>query len=583
MQNCEILDNDVFYGVIYGAFSVIHITDSTFEHNIGSQGGVVWALVLSTVIVKRCTFTNNKGIGLGGAVNVAEGSILVITNSVFTNNTAWIAGGGVYVGRYSRLDISKSLFDGNTAYFAGGGEGVLVRENSSVICTSSTFINNRERTMLGDAIVVYSSNTTLSNLIITQNHGACALFFYQGDFLNIFNCIFSKNTARSLCVSAVIEPKVLNCEFLSNEASAIHAEYLEFLTVSNVKFSKNVASNGGAITLIISKIYIDNCIFDDNRAYFDGGAIFIPSGNIYIQNSYFRNNTAEMGFGGIVSISIGTLFMSNCSAKHNYGATGGVIYGNECQISLTHCVFENNTAESNGGAIYIRDNSPLDDDGDRRVSRLHILNCLFSGNGALTGGAIYIFGEVLKIFNTTFSFNNARYSGIMELLEVREILLNGSVFVDNFASETGNINVTSSTFVAINSIFDRNIAGKLGQPGCLVFTHGKASLENCTFSSNINPGYYCSSSGGAITSTQCELRISSSLFDSNEADRGKDIFLENDLLTYMTSFKHSLTYKSNDRNFTDKVFQDNIFFSNNPNDVTVSETQYASGKDFLHH
>ena len=287
----------------------------------------------------------------------------------------------------------------------------------------------------------------------------------EGHFVNIHNSIFSRNSGRSLCVVAVIKSTVVNCEFLSNVAGtggAIYVHFTEFLTMSNVKFSQNVAYIGGAIANILSNIYIDNCIFEDNRSYFDGGAIFTPSGNISIQNSYFRNNTAEQGLGGIVSVSVGTLFMSNCSLKHSNAATGGVIYGNECEINLTYCIFENNTASINGGVIYIRDNSPQDGNGDinKRGSRVHILNSLFSGNSALTGtgGVIYIFGEVLKIFNSTFSFNNARLAGIIELLEVKEILLYGSIFVDNFSSKTGNINATLSTFVAINSIFNRNVA-----------------------------------------------------------------------------------------------------------------------------
>ena len=232
---------------------------------------------------------------------------------------------------------------------------------------------------------------------------------------------------------------VWNCDFFANEAGTggnIYIEFSESFTMSNVRFFQNVAEIGGVIAMVHSNMFIDSCIFKDNKAYLDGGAVFIPSGNVSIQNSYFINNTAERGFGGIVSIGLGTLFMSNCSVKHNYAGTGGVIHGNECQINLTHCIFENNTARVNEGAVYIRDNSPEDDGGDmnRRGSKLHILNSLFWGNSALTGsgGGIYIFGDVLKIFHTIFSFNNAIGAGNMELIDVREILLSGSTFVDNF-------------------------------------------------------------------------------------------------------------------------------------------------------
>ena len=86
--------------------------------------------------------------------------------------------------------------------------------------------------------------------------------------------------------------------------------------------------------------------------------------------------------------------------------------------------------------------------------------------------------------------------------------------------------------------------------------------------------------GGAIRSGRQKLRISASVFDGNTASlRGKDIFLENNLLTYLPSFKHSSTYKSNEENFKQKVFRDKIFASSHPDDVTITESQYASGKN----
>ena len=267
---------------------------------------------------------------------------------------------------------------------------------------------------------------------------------------------------------------------------------------------------------------------------------------------------------------------------HSYAGSAGAIQGNECDINIFNCIFKNNTAKVNGGAIFIRDNSPEDGgrDTNRRGSRIHISNSSFSGNSALTGtgGVIYIFGEVLEIFYSTFSFNKAKGAGIMELMYVGEILLNGNIFEDNFSSLSGIINATDSTFVAINSVFDKNVVGRMAYGGCLVFTLGKASLENCTLSRNKNPGYLGSGRGGAITSDRCELRISACIFTDNEAGVGKDIFLNNDMLTYLTSFKHSVTYYSNDENFTDKVFKENIIFSKHPDDVNIIESQYASGK-----
>ena len=139
--------------------------------------------------------------------------------------------------------------------------------------------------------------------------------------------------------------------------------------------------------------------------------------------------------------------------------------------------------------------------------------------------------------------------------------------------------VTRSAFLATNSIFEGNLGGlSTSDSSCLFLRDSVASFENCTFERNINIVY--NGEGGAITSSQCELRISTSIFEENEAIRGKDIFLENDLFTYLSIFKHSRTYNSTEDNFKQKVFEDNIFYSDNPADITITELQYASGKNF---
>ena len=289
MEDATVLDNDIFNGVVFGGASDVYITNSTFDNNIGLKGGVVCITVSSLVIVRDCTFTNNQGLGTGGGITIIDKSTLVISNSTFTNNMAGMAGGGVFVSENSRLDISGSIFDGNTAFLSGGG--VYVGLNSSFICTSSNFFNNRITASTGGAIRVHLSNATLSNLAVTQNYGRGAVAFVLGQFANVHNCTFNMNSDGAVYVHGINQLAVWNCDFFHNEApsgGAIFVEFSEFFTVSNVRFVHNVAvETGGAISIIYTNMFIDNCILDDNLAYFDGGAMFTPSGNISIQGSYF--------------------------------------------------------------------------------------------------------------------------------------------------------------------------------------------------------------------------------------------------------------------------------------------------------
>ena len=408
-----------------------------------------------------------------------------------------------------------------------------------------------------------------------------------------YTCIFTKNTGgagAALFVHGVTELVVINSDFFQNKGdsgAAIYMEKCKKFTMIRGRLLQNVArAYGGAIASEGVNLYIDSSIFENNSA--SHGGVATESLNVSTEN----------GGGGVFYVHKGSLVMSNCSAKHNSAAKGGVILGNQCTVSLIYCSFENNTAYLNGGAHSII-NSYFKADNVRYLNNsvsafggaisaeqcsISVINSIFHGNYALIGfaGAIRISAGVLKIFNTTFSYNNANGAGVLEVNNVREIQLSGSVFVDNISIFGEVMNVTHSTFVAINSIFDRNVAGKSSNGGCLVFYYGEATFENCTFSKNRNPGFKNEGKGGAITSVQCELRISTSLFDNNEAYLGKDIFLNNDLLTYISTFNHSLSLKSNDKNFKQKAYEDNIFWTAYPQDVMISETLYASGTIFLY-
>ena len=126
--------------------------------------------------------------------------------------------------------------------------------------------------------------------------------------------------------------EVRNSDFVQNSGDsggAVFADFSDNVTLSHVRLFQNVAQYGGAIEIGAAKMYIDNCLVNDNVAVYDGGAILITdgSGDLVIRNSCVRNNTSEKGSGGAISINLGRLFMSNCSAKHNYATNGGVIQG----------------------------------------------------------------------------------------------------------------------------------------------------------------------------------------------------------------------------------------------------------------
>jgi predicted outer membrane repeat protein len=92
-------------------------------------------------------------------------------------------------------------------------------------------------------------------------------------------------------------------------------------------------------------------------------------------------------------------------AEYNGGgiSTGG---GSSCCIPITNCRFISNSAGRAGGGIYMSGESLPD-----------ISNCIFSGNSAVTGGAIYNYEAYPNIINCTFTGNRAldECGGVIDL------------------------------------------------------------------------------------------------------------------------------------------------------------------------
>ena len=163
------------------------------------------------------------------------------------------------------------------------------------------------------------------------------------------------------------------------------------LRINNITFINGLTYNfGGAISTETGNVYVDNCIFKDNtalgrtnagaisnygnateRAYLlvnnslfinnhadhDGGAITTCYASSDIYNSVFINNSAERD-GGAIRVSIyGYGNVADCIFMYNHADEwGGAYYSWASNSKLDRCIFMNNTAGTNGGAIMVSGN-----------------------------------------------------------------------------------------------------------------------------------------------------------------------------------------------------------------------------------
>ena len=305
-----------------------------------------------------------------------------------------------------------------------------------------------------------------SNLLFKASYSDGYVYNYFGPGITMFD----------------VHARVHNSVFTSNQGGSAVSAYSSYVDVLNSKFTRNIATWGGAISSMYSHhLNVSSCTFRDNYAYRSGGAIYqgpvskpipnfnytmsVPLQTVTIDKSSFHNNTAKMG-GAIFALDLQyyvQVTIRSSAMYENTACLGAAIYAGNGYIVHSELTFfvvmknvsvYNNTRFSNcsawGGVVYLKevgyisisnlsssgskfeDNSP---DGAIQAigTNVHIQgNVSFRNNSAIKGGALYLTSNAQLYFyencNVEFSGNTATTFG-------------GAVYIQG----DKNIHITSST------------------------------------------------------------------------------------------------------------------------------------------
>ena len=210
------------------------------------------------------------------------------------------------------------------------------------------------------------------------------------------------------------------------------------MTFINITFiNGNGPEYGGAINSEHGgKVYVDTCIFKDNKAGQNGGAIAIAGeqinnygkkithkGYLKVNNSQFINNYAGHD-GGAICTYWGDTYIYSSVFRFNYayrdgGATRTGVYST---TTVEDCIFENNTAKEWGGALY---NWP---------GELTVNNCTIANNTAGTKGAAIITSGPLEVTNSHIT-NNYGETGVIYVDEETPAIPSRVIFHNNYITD----------------------------------------------------------------------------------------------------------------------------------------------------
>ncbi|TXD34283.1 hypothetical protein FRC98_19010 [Lujinxingia vulgaris] len=201
---------------------------------------------------------------------------------------------------------------------------------------------------------------------------------------------------------------------------------------SRITIDKNITLSGsGQPADLIIRGAGSNGLFDIDRdrrltvqnltlrdGFDEYGGVARGEGSMSLVNVDLLNNTAQVN-GGALYLTRGSINASNVRAIGNSALNeGGVFWlrGNEPVIVDSH--FENNSATELGGAIFANTEFRTDNDG------VYLRRNLFKSNSANRGGAVYL-DSLGRIQNCTFTENSATERG-------------GALYQDSFLNGIAN-------------------------------------------------------------------------------------------------------------------------------------------------
>eukprot|EP00026_Physarum_polycephalum_P000362 Phypoly_transcript_00362.p1 GENE.Phypoly_transcript_00362~~Phypoly_transcript_00362.p1 ORF type:complete len:1250 (+),score=147.49 Phypoly_transcript_00362:207-3956(+) len=397
----------------------------------------------------------------------------------------------------------------------------------------------------------------------------------------IRDSVFAENKADSggalTLKSKSIQYNITGCTFKLNEAAkyggAIYLGNFSNIYMTNNQIDHNSATLAGGALYVetYATATIDSSVLDSNSAATNntagyGGHIYVSiSCGLKLTNSSLSWGVATMG-GGAVVVNQASFFASQTSFTFNKApgspGDGGALHFVEMESTavLESCIFDNNIAKSDGGAIFsfhstiILTSCDLTSnqagsqggaveaaDNDISGSSITFADCYVANNHATNAGALAVSTIKVSIYGNRLWENNlGKYGGAIYFVAC-SAQITGITFYNNTAEITGGA-IYSSTMTELNIEQVRFIGNILTVQ---IENSTLNTFSNCIFESNTGDGAaiglalatvnvtgstfkgqnVATNKGATIKCSRASLFIANSTFSENIGDNGLISFI----------------------------------------------------------
>ena len=384
-------------GAIYVKSGNISSTSDYYINNSANTAGGAIYVDFCNISSTSDHYINNSAL-TGGAICVYSGSISS-TSDHYINNSADNPGGAIFFNSGNITSTSDHYINNS----ASSGGAIYVY-SGNIYSTNDHYINNSAE--IGGAIYVISGSCNLCNDSLTINTAAEGAAIYKdGGILKICQTNITNNFASNkgtLVLKSVTLMIAEGINFMNNRGS-LYVSSSQVQINGAAVFKNNLGGFGGAITAIQESQVIFNTAsmvtISNNTATY-GGGIYLAQSTLHVYHPFeLTDNKASEYGGGIYASRSDIEFKSEqtqtLQITNNTALNGGALcaIASTIQISNTFVDFNSNTAITNGGAMYLGQNSKiqlLKNEPDYvRDDNLHV-RLDFTSNSAEKGGAIYV-------------------------------------------------------------------------------------------------------------------------------------------------------------------------------------------------